>query len=718
MHTEINAFRHRIHRNRYMTGLLLGCASFAVVPSGACAQETATDVAQEPDGAFRLSPILVDYGVQEGDADSVVARELWVGGKVATSVLDTPASVSVITEKEIKQRNAETVEDVLNYTPGIITDYFGTDDRNDYYLVRGFQASTYRDGLTLGSMRGVREEPYAYERVEVLKGANSTLFGASDPGGSVNFVTKAPRFERFGEAYAQGGSFEHLEGGVDFGGTLGANSTLAYRFTGKLQNSNLEYATSRDNEVFLMGGLTWAPTDRTSLTVIVDHLDRDSTPNSGGYPMDQDYDRELFFGEPEFNDHDVERSTVTAMLEHNFGGGLSARGNLRYSDLTDDFGYVYLFDFAGRTGTVLDRFQFGTDSSAEELIGNAMVQYDASFGVVDSSTLVGFEYRDASTSETSFFGGAGQIDIANPVFSGAPAGVAPYLERDSDFKTRSLFVQQNFSFYDRLIATVGLRQDWMDLSSSGQNSGVAFNDSDSFSEISVRGALTYKVTDEISTYVSYVESVAPPTIGVKPERGEQYEIGVKYQPAGVNALISAAVYDLTKNDITVPVVLANGTIDRQLIGKARVRGFELEGKAELFDNFTVLGGYTYTDSEVVNSGLVRGVNVVGNQFGSTPKHMASLWANYVIPGDGRRGDVSLGLGARYIGSYYFTQQNDNGKSEATTLFDAAVSYQVAEHAQLGLNVSNIFDNHHVVGRGTADYYNPGRTVAATLRYTW
>lgn len=85
----------------------------------------------------------------------------------------TPASVSVITQKEIERRDARTLEDVLQYSAGAVTDYYGNDDRNDYYLVRGFQASTYRDGITLGSMRGIREESLAYKRVEVIRGADS-----------------------------------------------------------------------------------------------------------------------------------------------------------------------------------------------------------------------------------------------------------------------------------------------------------------------------------------------------------------------------------------------------------------------------------------------------------------------------------------------------------------------------------------------------------------
>ncbi len=723
MDTETRAYQPR--PRRHLTRMLLGCTALTAMSVAALAQDDADPLADEamavevPEGTFRLSPILVNANAPaDDDARSIVARELWVGGKVATSVLDTPASVSVITQREIRDRNATTVEEVLQYTPSIVTDYYGTDDRNDYYLVRGFQASTYRDGLTLGTMRGVREEPYAYERVEVLKGANSTLFGPSDPGGSVNFVSKMPRFERFGEAYAKGGSFDHAEFGFDFGDTLNAEGSVAYRLTGQVRDAEREYDYSRDDQNFFMGGVTWAPTGDTRFSLVYDYLEQDSTPNSGGYPMDREYSRSRFFGEPDFNYHDVERHTITAMLSHEFGNGLSLQSHLRYSDLEDDFGYIYLYDYAGRTGTMLDRFYFGSDSTAEELIGNVVLKYDTRFGTVDSSTVVGAEFRDASTTASSFYGAAAPIDIADPVFSGAPTGISPYSERDNDHETKSVFIQQNLLFADRVILTVGARHDWLDLASKGHDYGVAYDDSDDFSESSLRGALTYKVTDQVSAYASYVESVAPPSIGVEPERGEQYEIGVKYEPAGLNAIITAAVYDLTRNDITVPVVMDNGVIERQLIGETNVRGFEIEGKAEVYENFTLIGGYSYMDSEIVRSAPIRGADVEGNEFASTPQHMASLWGTYTLPGAGARGDMTFGVGARYVGSYYFTDANNNGRSEATTLVDAAFTYAVTEKAGLAVNVSNLFDNQHVVGSGTADYYNPGRTITAALRYTW
>lgn len=622
------------------TTALLCCAPLVATPMIVNAQQASSS----DKAAYRLAPVIVNaQATADDDAHSVVAKELWVGGKVATSMLDTPASVSVVTEKEIQQRSASTTEEVLQYTPGVITDFYGTDDRNDYFKIRGFQATTYRDGLTLGSMRGVREEPFAYERVEVLRGANSTLFGPADPGGSVNFVSKRPRFERFGEGFVRYGSFDHKEAGIDVGDALNQEETLAYRFTGKIQDSDREYDHSRDDNSFVMGGLTWEPTAFTSATVILDHLKRDSTPNSGGYPLDREYDRSDFFGEPGFNYHDVERTSVTGNVSHDFDNGFILRSNLRYSELTDDFGYVYITDSAARVGTTLERDYFGTDSEAEELIGNIMLQYDARFERIDSSTLVGVEYRDASTEASSFYGDAGSIDIANPIYSGAPASLNVYSRNDQDYKTKSLFVQQNLSF-NRFIVTAGVRNDRLDLASTDITGIKA---SDDFSETSVRGALTYKVTDEISTYVSMVESVAPPAIGVTPERGKQYEVGVKYAPAGTNALYSAAIYDLNQEDVTIAVVQPNGTIERETVGESQVRGLDLEAKTELTDNLSLIGGYSYMDSDVVRGTLRNGTSLKGNEFITAPKHSASLWSFYALPGTA----MSVGLGARYIGAY-------------------------------------------------------------------
>ncbi|VXC77197.1 Iron complex outermembrane recepter protein [Pseudomonas sp. 8Z] len=670
------------------------------------------------DEQYRLAPILINSQAAGEDLSrSVVAQELWVGGKVATNILNTPASVSVVTEEEIAQRSASTTEELLQYTPGVITDYYGTDDRNDYFQIRGFQATTYRDGLTLGTMRGVREDPFAYERIEILRGANSTLFGPADPGGSVNFVTKQPRFDTFGQVYATYGSFNHMETGLDTG-DANEEQTLAYRFTGKFQDSDREYEHSQDDNNFLMGGLTWAPTAFTSATLVVDHLRQDNTPNSGGYPMDREYDRDEFFGEPSYNFHDVERTSVSANFTHDFDNGFTLRSNLRHSDLSDDYGYVYISDAAGHSGTLVDRGYLGSEREAEQFNGNLMLQYDARFENIDSSSIIGVEYLDSSSTSLSVFGNADPIDVTNPVYRGVSAATV-YEDKSRKDSIKSVFLQQNLSFYERFIVTVGLRNDSMDVTETDHL--TATRSTGNYSENSMRGALTYLVNDEVSTYISMVESVAPPEVGVTPERGTQYEVGVKYSPMQINALFSAAIYELTQEDVATSVVQSNGLIDQQTVGEQRVRGLDLEAKAELTDNLSLIAGYSYMDTEVLKGGLQvwngtanEFASVKGNQLVSAPKHSGSLWSYYRVPGT----DVSVGLGARYVGAYFFNDLNSTGKSESTTLFDAAFKYQIDKATDLAINVSNLLDEQHVVGRGSADYYNPGREITAKVSYNW
>lgn len=698
----------RSGKERYSAMHLLLCFVPVLSYSGSVYSEVQSSTQEEQ--SYRVNTITVYGQPLPTDSETTVAEELSVGGKVATNVLDTPALVSVITEKEINQRNATTTEEILQYSPGLVTDYYGSDDRNDYFMIRGYQATTYRDGMTLGSMRGVREDPYAYERVEVIRGANSTLFGPADPGGSVNFVSKRPKFERFGNTYVSYGSFDNKEIGLDFGDTLNESETVAYRFTTKIKDSDLEYDYSKDNSQFVMGGITWQPSLQTTATLIVDYLGRDTTPNSGGYPLDREYDRSEFYGEPDYNKHDVERTNITAQVAHHFDNGISLSGNLRYSKLEDDFGYVYLTDTASRTGSIISRDYFGTDTQSEQLIGNTILQYDASFERIDSSTLIGLEYRDASTQDASVYGTTTSININNPSYSGTPTIGAPYSKNDQDETTKSVFIQQNLSLDDRYILTLGARHDYMDLASRDISNSYS---SDEFSETSLRGAFTVKVTQEWSTYISQVESVAPPSIGVKPERGEQLEVGVKFAPLSMNALFSAAVYDLEKNDVTMAIVQDNGTIERETIGETRVRGLDLEAKAEITGNFNVTGGYSYMKSEVVRGSTRSGAVLDGNEFATVPNHSASFWGYYTLPIE----TMDIGLGTRYVGSYYFDAANTE-KSEAATLFDAAFAYRISKSAQLSLNVHNLADKQYVVGSGTANYYNPGRSFNAALNYSW
>jgi len=713
MNIETTSLRSQRTRLRWRKAVLLGCTAIgALAPAVAFAQD-----ASSSDPATTLAPIVLEGRKATGtkldtsnDSKSIVATQTTGAGKLATEILDTPASVSVITSKEIEERNADTVEKVVQYTSGVVTDFYGSDDRFDYFDIRGFTPYTYRDGLAIGrTFAGVREEPYAFERIEILKGASSSSFGAAEPGGSVNYVTKTPKSERFGEIYATGGSFSHKETGFDFGDNITADDTLSYRLTGKLQRADDEYDFSQNDENFIMGGLTWRPTDATNLTVVYDHLDKDGVPGSGGHPLGTDLDRSAFFGEPDYYFNSTNRNTLSVMFDHEFDNGLSFSSKARYSKSNDGFGSAYIGSTPTDGSTTAGRYFFGNERANEQFIIDANLVYEANFNEVESRTLLGGEYNAFKSDSDNFYTGAPSIDWLNPVYTGGPGTMLPYASTLNDQKTTALYLQQDLTFFDRLTVSVGLRNDWLDLDETDQLSNVT--KSGTHSEFTKRIGISYKLTDEWATYASYAESAAPPAAGADPTTGKQYEVGVKYKPDAFPALFTASVYDLTKGNITVAdqVTYLPITVD-----KVRHRGFEFEAKAEMTDNINLIASYSYIASHIDEPG---GLND-GNRLMRVPKHFASVWGTYTLEGDGPRGDMTFGLGARYTGAY-FTNITNTISADSAVVFDAAFTYKFAENTSFQLNASNLFDEKHVASKDSgAVYYNPGRTIMATLRQTW
>ncbi len=713
MNTNKTSLHLKMDLTRNGKVVLLGCTALALVCS---TQSWAQDVNSLTDDTT-LAPIVIQG---EGsstvldtsrDSQSVVATQTTGVGKLPTDILVAPASVSVITSKEIQERGAESVEQVVQYTAGVVTDFYGADDRYDYFDIRGFTPYTYRDGLAVGrTFGGVREEPYAYERIEVLKGTSSSGFGAAEPGGSVNYVTKLPKKERFGEAYVTGGSFYHKEVGLDFGDNITEDGTLSYRLTGKLQGAEAEYDYSQNDEKFIMGGLTWRPSDMTSLSFVFDHLERDGVPGSGGQPLGTNFDRDKFFGEPDYYFLNTNRNTYSLMFDHDFGNGLSFASNARYSKSNHGFGSAYLSNTRTDGSNLADRYFFGSDTTAEQFVIDANLVYETSFENIESRTLLGADYNDFQSDNFGLYiAAAPPINWVTPVYSGGPASTTPTSGTGNDQTTKAIYLQQDLTFADKLTVSLGLRNDWFDLGQTNLLTGVST--SDNHSEFTKRIGVSYKLTEELAAFASYAESAAPPGIGTEPTTGKQYEVGIKYRPDAFPALFTASVYDLTKGNITVfdSVTYLPATVE-----KVRHRGLELEAKAEVTDNINIIAAYSYIDSEVDEPGSSND----GNRLMRVPEHMASIWGTYTLEGDGKRGDMTFSLGARYLDSYYLNLGN-TGSSESAVVFDAAFTYKIFENTTFQVTASNLFDEKHIASQDSGGvYYNPGRAVFATLRQTW
>jgi iron complex outermembrane receptor protein len=704
--------------------------------------DTASAAAGDVEGGDNtLAPIVLNGDNNPiGPDATIVAQNSSAGSKTDTPIKDISASVSVVTQAELVQRGVTTLDEALSYTPGVSTDIYGSDNRYDHYMIRGFYStgqSTYRDGLPLriDNFTGSRLEPYGLQRIEVLKGANSTLFGLSQPGGIVNTVTKRPQDVKFGEVYTTLGD-GHVETGTDFGGPIDADGLWSYRLTGKWQNADQGIGYSEDDRVYIAPALTFSPSVDTDITLLASYNKRDGS-TSHGIPYLSGIDSETYLGEPGFDNMDTVERNIGYEFRHDFGNGLEFRQNARYTDLDTTYEGV----FAPFAATIGSTAEITASRSSLAVYGHSrrynidnQLQYDASFGPFDSKTLIGASYEHDKFSEHRFDGTLPGIDPYNPVYSGS-GSISDYRDLDdhNSQTAKSLYLQEELTLDDRWIATLGGRYDHVRTKAESIYNlyGVgSFPSSDTAVDeaFTKRAGLTYKATSEVAIYANYAESFQPISASRsfltgdgKPQEGTQYEIGVKYQPEGMDALFTASVFDLTQTN--VPQYSAGYAAQYQ-VGKINVRGLELEGKVALTNQLNLTAGYSYWDAEIEDDALTENI---GTRPARVPKHMASLWADYTIPGNGTLGDMTLGLGARYVGQTYA----DNAIPERTvsnsislpsrTVFDAAIKYKITDSMTLAVNATNLFDKEyisHVDNFSSTAYYGDRRTVMATLRYTW
>lgn len=674
----------------------------------------------EDAGTTALAPITIaGQSSASGSIDTtIVAKSSRSGSKTDTPLLDAPDSVSVVTAKEMNERGVTSLDEALAYTPGVSTDIYGSDDRYDHYLIRGFYQATdgtFRDGLPMrvgGSFTASRIEPYGMERIDVLKGSNSTLFGLSGPGGIVNAVTKVPQDKEFGEVYTTVGD-GHVETGTDFGGALDKDGVWTYRLTGKWQNANGGIDHTNDDRVYVAPALTWSPDADTSVTILTDYNKRDGNPGNA-IPYRSGIDSETYLGEPDFDRMDTIERNVGYQLRHDFGNGFEFRQNARYTDLDMTYRQIYL----GAADPASSRVALAIDGHNKRFQIDNQLEYDGSYGIFESRTLLGADYGRDSTTELRADGTAGGVDIRHPVYCGSGCiALGVPVDSRTRLTTAGTYLQEQLTIDERWILTLGGRYDHADTMSDSYGS----RDDAVDVNFSKRAGLTFKATSELSVYANYSESFQPLAasratfVGTpKPQEGTQYEIGAKYRPDGMDALFTLALFDLTQKN------LAQWAADysyQYQVGKVNVKGIEFESKVALTDRLNLTAGYSYTNARIkddVTEGLI------GNRPSLVPNHTATLWADYTIPGNGPVGDINLGMGARFMGTTF----GDNANTlpiASRTVFDAAATYKFQNGMSLAVNATNIFDKEYIASisdYSLAAYYGDRRAVRATLRYTW
>lgn len=688
-----------------------------------------------------------------GPVTGYLATQSATGTKTDTLILETPQSISVVTKDQITAQQAQTVRDALAYTPGVSIDSYGASAFFDWIKIRGFNAPQYLDGLLLPNDSSAfavpRIEPYGLERIEVLKGPSSGLYGQSNPGGLINMVSKRPLWDEHYEMQGTIGSFDRKEAAFDVGGPV--SHEFAYRLValGRISDAEIDY--TEDNKLFIAPSLAWRPTKDTTITVLSQYqrIQNDGyqqyvpgqatlLPNPFGHIPQSRY-----LGEPGFDNYTLEHASIGYALEHRFNRSLQFRQNLRYMDVSNDMqamrGDFMLdpFTFQPSYDTLI-RAPIYVDADARNFTVDNQLQADLSTGPLDHTLLVGLDYqKTVSSNESRLPSSLLQylpINVFNPVYGAYPIpsadALSPFLDLHTRQEQTGIYVQDQIKL-DRFTLSLTGRQDWSSVEtvSSGVYPPSALSPYErDDSARTGRVGLSYLFDFGLSPYVNYSTSFTP-NIGAsatggsfKPTTGEGKEIGIKYMMPGTNLMFTAALFDIVQNDIltTDPNDLS-GLLSVQT-DQARVRGFEFEVRGNVTRELEIVGGYSKLDPEITKSAIASNV---GNYMPNVNLETASLWAQYTCY-DGPAAGLGVGGGVRYVGENYGDAANAI-YIPSHTLLDASISYDLGYLSrdlkgwQAQVNGSNLTDEYYVSScQGSILYcgLGAGRTVLGTLRYSW
>jgi len=702
-----------------------------------------------------LGPVTVQGQQMQQDAwgpvQGYVAQRSLTATKTDTPLIETPQSISVVTRDEMEARAARTVGDALSYTAGVTTgrtgesSYFG----GDGVAIRGFGGdgttgvsfNEYIDGMRLRGSGYVTAglDPFFFERVEVIKGPASVLYGQSTPGGIVNMVSKRPTATAFNQAELQVGNFNRLQGSFDLSGPIDRGGQFLFRLSGLALRTDTQTDFSHRQRTAIAPSFTWQPSADTALTILTSyqHDDYAGSPLNFlptiGTVVKNPYGKlptSFFAGDPNYNKWDRTSYGAGWLFEHRFNDVWTVRQNTRYIRNNLEYNGVYQNSLQANLQTVT-RTAFSLvehsndltlDNQAQANFATGSLQHTALFGV-DGQSYASDTYRGIATAQP--------LNIWRPVYyQQIPMPVLYQSTRQTGGQV-GLYAQDQIR-YGNTSLLLGIRQDWTtDETRNRLNGAKVDNSANAFTK---RAGLIHVFDMGLAPYVSYAESFEP-TAGVdasgnafKPTKGTQYEAGVKYQPTGIDAFVTLSAFNLTRTNVLTPDPVRPAF--NVQTGEIRSRGIELEGKATLTQGLSLTASYTYLDAEVTDSNTVAtglyGVRTAmkGKTPVAVPQHMASAWGDYTFQRGAAKG-LGLGLGVRYVGETYGDTANVT-KVPAFTLFDAAVHYDLGGLSssmagwRASVNATNLFNKQYVSACTAVDrcYYGLDRTVMATVRYRW
>ncbi|EHM02861.1 TonB-dependent siderophore receptor [Acetobacteraceae bacterium AT-5844] len=640
------------------------------------------------------------------------------GTRTDTPLRDIPQSIQVVPRDVIEDQQAVRLTDALSNVSNVRLNATNG-NRGEVYQIRGFTTPRYAiDGVLLNS---AADRPEAFldlanvERVEVLKGPASVLYGQGDPGGLINIVTRRPPDQFSADAQAQIGSFEfhRLQGSL--GGPLVSDGTLTGRITGALQESEgFRSGAAESRHGFAALALSWRPDDRTSIDLDADYINQ-SLPFERGLIVTPGnrviLPRERFLGE-DWSLTRAHRARIGLGIQHEATDWLTLRFNGRYTDARISDSYAIDFRDLASDGRTLGR----RATNRVEDLNDLNLRFDgiARFltGPVEHTVLAGVEYARSAMDFTSYRGNIDPIDIYRPIRGVAPR---PRLAFNSAYDATTdlyaLYLQDQITLTPQWKLLGGLRYDTAE--EKRIEAGVSQrNANDAFT---FRGGIVYQPVESLSLYASYTESFRPQSGQLldggqlEPERGQQYEIGAKWDALPNRLSITAAIFQITKRNVATDDPRDSDYSVQT--GEQRVRGVELDVAGEILPGWQVIANIGLLDAEITEDNTFR----PGNRLTGVPEASGRLWTSYAFQ-DGPLNGLTLGGGITIVGAREGDLENSFSIDGYHTV-DAAIGYAINENIELSVVGRNITDRSYIeaVSSRTEVYPGAPQTFLASLR---
>ncbi|NPD65475.1 TonB-dependent siderophore receptor [Lichenicola cladoniae] len=724
-------------RRTLLRSLMLSTAALPLVAYPVAAQDAPQAAASGTSGAAPEIVSVIGHGSRR---NGFVPKGSNAATKTDTPLIDTPQAVSVVTRAQMDQQNARTLGEALRYTSGIASENRGFSTRYDQISIRGFNAvdgiDEFLDGLKLfnGAFYATQQiDPFLLERVDVLKGPPSVLYGQASPGGVVVLTSKLPVLDPIHMLSIEGGTFGYVRGTADFGGALDKSGHFLYRLAATGTTSGAQDEHTRSERYAVAPSVSWLADDQTTLTIngFYQH-----DPRGGGYgtvPLDGsilpnrngEISENVYTGDNGFEKFDRSQASIGYQLEHHFNDDWTVRSVARYAQVGTDYRQVYGSGALEADDRTLDRSTAGSKEHYDTITLEEQILGHFDTGPLHHSMLAGVNWQNLRDGYNFYFGSAPSIDIFAPNSNQAIPSPSLTTVEGVTTNQEAIFAEDQIAL-GRLHLQIGGREDWSAIDTRNQlYQASSFNQFDR--AFTWRAGILYAFPVGLSPYFNYARSFQPANSvdfsghPFVPTKGEQYEVGLKFQPRDIDAFVTAALFHLTESHVLVADPDPAHLFASVQTGGIRSQGIELEAHANITRRLNIIAAYTYQDvSYESGSGAL-----VGKRPTQIPAQYASLWGHYDI-GDGRLAGLGFGAGVRYNGNT-LADQTIESVTPNYTLVDAQIQYALGnalpslKGALLQVTAQNLLDTRYVSSCYSASFgcfFGASRNVIGKLTYRW